>query len=406
MHVHLDAVGGAAGDMFAAAMVDACPDYAEAVETAVRALGLGDRVSIAFAPHSDGVLCGRRFQVTCPAPPHATPADVVREWIARASLARAVRMRALDLLALLTEAEAGVHGIPESAVSFHELGGLDTPVDLVAAAALIEAAGSPSWSCGALPRGRGMVRTEHGMLPVPAPATTRLLDGMVLVDDGIEGERITPTGAAILRHLAPEQAADFIPRRLRATGHGFGSSTFAGRSNVLRAQFYEPPAQNPEADQVAVLTFEVDDQSPEDLAVGLERLRAADGVLDVSQHAVSGKENRLGARVQVLTRPEQAHAVSDRCFRETTTLGLRWTLTDRFLLPRTMTTVDGAEHPIRVKVATRPDGERSAKAELADLRAAGAGQAGRAELRARAEQQALSDVHQDRVGSERDHDND
>ncbi len=406
MHVHLDAVGGAAGDMFAAAMVDARPDYAEAVEAAVQALGLGDRVSIAFETHSDGVLCGRRFRVTSPAPPHATPADVVREWVARASLARAVRIRALDILALLIEAEAGVHGIPETAVSFHELGGLDTPVDLVAAAALIEAAGSPSWSCGALPRGRGMVRTEHGMLPVPAPATSRLLDGMVLVDDGIEGERITPTGAAILRHLTPEQTADFVPRRLCATGHGFGSSTFEGRSNVLRAQFYEPAAENPEADRVAVLTFEVDDQSPEDLAVGLERLRAADGVLDVSQHAVSGKENRLAARVQVLARPEQAHTVSDRCFRETTTLGLRWTLTDRFLLPRTMMSVDGAEHPIRVKVATRPDGARSAKAELADLRAAGVGQAGRAELRARAERQALSEAHQDHVGSERDHDND
>ncbi len=406
MHVHLDAVGGAAGDMFAAAMVDACPDYIEAVETAVRALGLGDRVAIAFVPHSDGVLRGRRFRVTCPAPPHATPADVVREWIARASLARAVRMRALDILALLTEAEAEVHGIPVTEVAFHELGGLDTPVDLVAAAALIEAAGSPSWSCGALPRGRGMVRTEHGMLPVPAPATVRLLDGMVLVDDGVEGERITPTGAAILHHLAPEQAADFVPRRLRATGHGFGSSTFEGRSNVLRAQFYAPLAENLETDRVAVLTFEVDDQSPEDLAVGLERLRTADGVLDVSQHAVGGKDSRLAVRVQVLASPDQAHAVSTQCFRETTTLGLRWTLTDRLLLPRAMMTTDGAGHSIRVKVATRPGGGRTAKAELADLRAAGVGQAGRAELRAEAERQALDDLHEDPVGSERDHDND
>lgn len=406
MHVHLDAVGGAAGDMFAAAMVDACPDYAEAVEAAVQALGLGDRVSVAFAPHGDGVLRGRRFRVTCPEPPHATPADVVREWIARASLARAVRMRALDILALLTQAEADVHGIPVSAVAFHELGGLDTPVDLVAAAALVEAAGSPSWSCGVLPRGRGLVRTAHGMLPVPSPATSLLLDGMVLVDDGVDGERITPTGAAILRHLAPEQAADLVPRRLRATGHGFGTSTFEGRSNVLRAQFYGPPADRPAADRVAVLAFEVDDQPPEDLAVGLERLRAADGVLDVSQHAVSGKESRLAARVQVLARPEQARAVADRCFRETATLGLRWTLADRFLLPRTMVAVEGAERPIRVKVATRPGGERSAKAELADLRAAGGGRAERAALRARAEQQALRDIHDDHVGSERDHHND
>ena len=390
MHVHLDAVGGAAGDMFAAAMVDARPDYGEAVKAAVHALRLGDRVSIAFEAHSDGVLSGSRFRVACPAPPHATPADTVREWIAQASLELAVRERALDILELLANAEAEVHGIPVAEVAFHELGGLDTPVDLVAAAALIEAAGSPTWSCGALPRGRGMVKTEHGLLPVPAPATSLLLAGMVLVDDGLEGERITPTGAAILRHLAPEQAADFVPRRLLATGHGFGSSTFEGRSNVLRAQFHDPVDDEMQGDQVAVLTFEVDDQSPEDLAAGLERVRAGDGVLDVTQQAVSGKHNRMAVRVQVLARPQQVRAVAERCFLETTTLGLRWTLTDRLLLPRSTVTVDGTERSIRVKVAGRPGGRRSAKAEMIDVSAAASGRAGRVELRARAEQQALA----------------
>ena len=388
MHVHLDAVGGAAGDMFAAAMVDARPDFAEAVEASVQALGLKDQVSVAFESHSDGVLQGRRFRVTCPAPPHATPADTVREWIGRAPLSKAVRERALAILALLIDAEANVHGLPAAEIAFHELGGLDTPVDLVAAATLIEAAGSPTWSCGPLPRGRGEVRTEHGMLPVPAPATAWLLKGMVLVDDGIEGERITPTGAAILRHLAPDQAADPVPRRLSAIGHGFGTSTFPGRSNILRTQLYDPPGEAMYTDQVAVLTFEVDDQTPEDLALGLERLRGLDGVLDITQHGVTGKRGRLAARVQVLAAPERLDTVAAQCFLETTTLGLRWALAHRHVLAREMVALDGPEGSVRVKVAERPGGLRTAKADIADL--GGGDQSARAELRQSAERKTLA----------------
>ncbi len=400
MHIHLDALGGAAGDMFVAAMVDARPECAEAAEAAVRSLGLGDRVRVAFTPHRDGVLRGIRFRVTAPAPPHATPADTVRAWITRASLDTKVQARSLEILALLTDAEAQVHGIPADAVTFHELGGLDTPVDLVAAAALIEAAGTPTWSCGPLPRGRGRIRTEHGMLPLPAPAAARLLEGMVLMDDGIEGERITPTGAAILRHLAPSQAGDFVPRRLRSTGHGFGAGTFRGTSNVLRAQLYDPPDETPFSDQVAVLSFEVDDQSPEDLAAGIGHLRACDGVLDVTQQAVIGKHSRMAVRVQVLARPDRLGAVSARCFVETATLGIRWTLMDRLVLPRTRMTVDGPARPVRVKVARRPDGQPSAKAELADIREAEGGRSGRAELRIRVERKALESAAETHAGDD------
>ncbi len=404
MHVHLDALGGAAGDMFAAALVDARPDWAEAVDAAVRALGLGNRVAARFTPHRDGMLRGTRFLVSSPAAPPATPAETVREWITRASLDRGVRARALDILALLTEAEAQVHGIPADAVLFHELGGLDTPVDLVAAAALIEVSGAASWSCGPLPRGRGRIRTEHGILPLPAPASAWLLEGMTLVDDGIEGERITPTGGAILRHLAPAQTGDFLPRRLCATGHGFGTSTFKGISNVLRAQLYDSPDKTPLSDRIAVLNFEVDDQSPEDLAVGIERVRNCDGVLSVTQQAVTSKHHRIAVLVQVLTRPDRISAVSAECFRETTTLGLRWTLMNRLVLPRTEVAVKGSAQPVRVKVAERPDGRRSAKAELADIRAAATGRDGRAELRTRVERQALDAAGTPPTGPEHEHD--
>lgn len=370
MHVHLDAVGGAAGDMFAAALVDARPELEAAVGEALAALALPEGVEARFHAHDDGMLVGRRFRVTCPDPPHSTAAGELRDWFERSSLAPAVRARALAMLALLAEAESEVHGVAVEEVRFHELGGLDTLVDLAAAAALIEALGAASWSCGALPRGRGTVLTAHGALPVPAPATLVLLRGMVLVDDGIDGERITPTGAAILRHLAPSQAADGVPRRLVAGGHGFGTRTLEGRSNVLRAQLYEP-AKAAAGDRVAVIAFEVDDQTGEDLALALERLRALDGVLDVSQHMVAGKRGRLASHIQVLAAPEALDAVAEACLTETATIGLRWTLQDRLVLPRRQAVIDSGETRFRVKIVERPGGGRTAKAEIADLAEAG-----------------------------------
>jgi uncharacterized protein (DUF111 family) len=304
------------------------------------------------------------------------------------------------MLDLLAEAESRVHGVAADKVAFHELGGHDTLVDLVAAAALIEALAAPSWSCGPVPRGRGTVATAHGRLPLPAPAAIFLLEGMVLIDDGVEGERVTPTGAAILRHLRPEQGADPVPRRLVASGHGFGSRALEGRSNVLRAQLYEPAVgQGAEADQVAVIGFEVDDQTPEDLALGLDRLRATAGVIDVGHQPVVGKAGRVGARVQVLAEPGALAAVAGACFAETATIGLRWRIEDRLRLPRETTTVDSGGTAVRVKMVERPAGERTAKAELADL-AARSGRAGREVTRRQAEARALETDDDDGDGDE------
>ena len=388
LHVHLDALGGVAGDMFAAALLDARPDLEPTVQRAIAAISGDDGLSFEAAAHGDGVLRGKVFTVACPAPPASTPASDLRDRMVAAALDTAVKARAVAMLDLLANAEAKVHGIPAAEVKFHELGGLDTLVDLVAAAALIEALGSPTWSCGALPRGRGTVKTAHGVLPVPAPATSILLEGMVVIDDGIDGERITPTGAAILRHLAPAQAADFTPRRLIATGHGFGTRRLVGRSNVLRAQIHEN-SEVTAADRVAVLEFDIDDQTAEDLAVGLDRLRGTDGVIDVVQQSVIGKQGRHATQVRVLAEPGRIDAVAAICFRETTTIGLRWTVADRMVLSRESVAGDGEQGAVRVKVVARNDGSRTAKAEIGDVADHPGGHTGRATARRRAEDKAL-----------------
>ena len=404
MHVHLDALGGAAGDMFAAAMVDARPEIEEPVRAAIAALDPPPDVSWEFRPHDDGALAGRRFVVRGPEPAHSTPARALAERISGAALPAPVRDRARAMLDAAAEAEAAVHGVAPADVRFHELGGWDTPIDFVAAAAAIEALGAPGWSCGPLPRGRGAVETAHGALPLPAPAALRLLEGFVLVDDGLEGERVTPTGAAILRHLAPSQAPDPTPRKLLASGHGFGARKLEGRSNALRAALYEDAAAGANAalaaDRAARLAFDVDDQTPEDLALALERIRAAPGAIDVVQHPLVGKNGRLAARVEVLARPEAADALAELCFAETTTLGLRRDVVDRLVLDRGQVRVDGPGGPVRVKVAARPGGARTAKAELADLRGEGGGHAARAARRAAAERRALAEGGDDGDGGD------
>jgi uncharacterized protein (TIGR00299 family) protein len=390
-HIHLDPLGGLAGDMFLGAVLDAWPELAEGAFAAMRAAGLPEDWQVSQLEHRDGVLTGSRLAIEPPAAGEHAPHGMyveIRDRIATAPLEAAVCERALAILGHLAEAEAKVHGRPIEQVHFHELADWDSIADVVGAAFVIEALGA-SWSTAPLPVGRGRIASSHGGLPVPAPAVALLLQGFAVIDDGIEGERVTPTGAAILRHL---EAAPGLPPgrwRLGTTGIGFGTKKLPGMSNALRVLAYEQAEGARIDEQVAVVTFEVDDQNPEDLALGLDALRGMDGVLDVIQLAAVGKKGRLASQVQLLARPERLDAAIDACFAETTTLGLRWRIEARAVLARESVTVLGAEREVAVKVARRPGGARTAKAEVDHIGAGRGGQAGRARRRREAEALAL-----------------
>jgi uncharacterized protein (TIGR00299 family) protein len=310
-------------------------------------------------------------------------------------LDRAVCVRALAILGHLAEAEAQVHGRPIEKVHFHELADWDSIADVVGAAYVIEALGA-SWSCAPLPLGGGRITTSHGPLPVPAPAVALLLQGVAVIDDGIEGERVTPTGAAILRHLGATPGLPDGPWRMTATGIGFGTRRLPGISNALRVLAYEQAAGARADDRIAVISFEIDDQNPEELALGLEALRALEGVVDVIQVPAFGKKGRMASQVQLLARPERLDAVIEACFAETTSLGLRWRIEPRAVLSRTRHTVG----EVAVKVATRPDGTRTAKAEADHIGTGPGGQAGRAGRRRRAEALALQQIEDGTDGPE------
>ncbi len=474
-HIHLDPLGGAAGDMFVAALLDAFPSHEAG---AARAATLLSGVACRLAAHGDGTLTGRRFLVDTPhdggahrhgpghhhghdghaAEAHATHHDpayghekndavpapdaperngdermfhvkhspvpaaatgddahsastgswrALRARIEAADLPAEVLGHALGIFGCLADAEGRVHGVPPDEVTFHEVGAADSVADIVAAAWVIAAAGPATWSVGALPLGSGTVRTAHGPMPVPAPATALLLEGFAVRDDGVGGERVTPTGAAILRHLGCAGAVRPAVATLRGSGIGFGSRVLPGMSNCLRALVLdtadapasghtapadgEPgPAAAQEAASghraLAVIGFEVDDQSGEALAAGLDRVRGTDGVHDVVQMAAFGKKNRMAVHVQVLVRPDRLEAAVEACFRETTTIGLRTHLVQGRALPRRFAEVVIEGQPVAVKLVERPGGV-TAKAESDSVRHV-AGHAARTSLRREAERRA------------------
>jgi uncharacterized protein (TIGR00299 family) protein len=383
MHIHLDPAGGIAGDMFAAALLDAFPEHAAGAIRAACALA---PVQCRVAAHRDATLAGSRFVVDERGQNrghHHVHWSDIRASIAGSALPEAVRAHAIGIFAHLAEAEARVHGIAADDVAFHEVGAADSIADILAAAWLIDALGAVTWSVASLPLGSGMVRTAHGLLPVPAPATVLLLEHLATHDDGVAGERVTPTGAAILRYLQPGAR---LGGRIARQGMGFGTRTLPGMSNVLRAIAFDtaPPAASQGHRELLVVSFEIDDQSGEDLAAGVAHLRALEGVHDVLLLQAFGKKNRLATQVQVLAAPERTEAVVAACFAQTTTIGLRTQIVAARALPRRMAeaTVDGTH--VRVKIVERPGGT-TGKAEADDV-AQGATHAQRISLRRRAEE--------------------
>ena len=397
MHIHLDAVGGVAGDMFIAAMLDAFPNLRDGLVSATRDAGLPAEVHIGVAEHRDHALTGLRFRVTEPRQagallgahhhPH-TPFAEVRAHLQASALTPAVKRHAIGIFSMLAEAEARVHGKTVDTVSFHEVGEWDSIADIVGAAFIVDALAPATWSVSALPLGRGRVRSAHGSLPVPTPATVLLLEGFEFVDDGLEGERVTPTGAAILKHLGCAQVRDRKSRRLRRTGIGFGNRTFSGISNVLRVLAFEEARAGSGGDEVAQILFEVDDQTPEDLAIAIDKLRAHPSVLDVLQSPAFGKKGRITMHLQVLADPADLENVFDACFSETTTIGLRYQVLQRRKLSRAGRKVEAGGRQVRVKVTERP-GKNTAKVEADDLLNVTGGRVEREQLRRDAEQVVL-----------------
>lgn len=421
LDIHLDPLGGIAGDMFAAAILDLRPDLQEGLDRALASCPLLDHVDVELVPHNDGILTGKRFIVRRDGRRAEAENDVaehhhhhdhdhdrdhhhhhgddhdrshhqhehadwrlIREALAASDLDAEAAQHAIGIFTLLAAAEAKVHGVAPDDVRFHEVGAWDSIADIVAAGWLIARLGAARWTVGSLPLGGGRVRTAHGLLPVPAPATALLLRGFQTIDDGIGGERVTPTGAAIVSYLCRSAEASAAPRRLTGSAHGFGTKRLPGVSNCLRLlAFGTDETSVLTTGRVAVLECEIDDQTGEDLAQAIERLRTGKGVLDVIQAPVFGKKGRMMTHLRVLAEEHAQNEVAAMIFEETTTIGLRRSVVERSTLWRDATTVESDGRTLRLKIVERPSG-RTAKVEADDL-ADVAGHGSRNDLRRAAE---------------------
>ncbi len=276
---------------------------------------------------------------------------------------------ASTVFSILAEAEAEVHGVSPEKVHFHEVGALDSILDIAGFAWAYHLAGQPPVFVSTLPFTEGTVRTEHGLMPVPAPATTRLLQGYRLRQGDVPtGEAITPTGAAILVGLAAKQG--WPDGQLISIGYGAGQRDPENYPNVLRALWLEQDNQA-EADEVVLIEATIDDLDPRLYPVVMDKLFNA-GALDVAVAPVVMKKGRPGQLLRVLVRPTDLLTAAGIIFAETTTIGLSYTTRRRITLPRSVITVTIGDIPVRVKLAQLPEGSLNVSPEYADCLAAAA----------------------------------
>lgn len=381
---YLECFSGISGDMLLGALVDAGVPFAALAEAAAD-LNVGAHLELRKVTR--GGISGTKVDVLTAdghAADHAHDHEHTHEHththqphrslstilaiIDAASLPATVKQRATRAFQLLGEAEATIHAIPVEQVHFHEVGAVDTIVDIVCTAAGGATLGVDRWLASPLNVGSGTVQCAHGMLPVPAPATLALLGDAPVYSAGPAMERVTPTGAAILRMLDVTYGP--LPAmRITTSGYGAGSRDTPGQPNLVRLLVGEESAQEAAEEAIAVIETVIDDSSPQLLAYVSELLLEA-GAWDVYRVAVQMKKGRAGVQLTVLCRPDLVPTLRALIFRETTTIGLHWRIEHKTALAREFIDAQTPWGPVRIKIARWATGEvANAAPEYEDCRA-------------------------------------
>jgi uncharacterized protein (TIGR00299 family) protein len=356
---YLDAFSGLSGDMLVGALADAGADTRVLTDALHSLDPLAD---IRFEKTRRKEIGATKFRVTVKqAPQHRHLADIL-EMIAAADIPDAVKTTSSAVFQKLAEAESAIHQESLEKVHFHEVGAVDSIADIVGACLGFHLLGAQRILCSPVNVGSGTVKTEHGVLPVPAPATAALLKGKPVYALGPALELTTPTGAAVVATLAAGFGT-MPAMTIRAVGYGAGDRDFREHANVLRVVMGETNGAA-EATSVAVIEANIDDSTPQVLAYTVERLMAA-GALDASLQPLEMKKGRPGSLLRVIATPETRDALADIIFAETSTLGVRIYSAERRVQPRQLVDVETSYGKVRVKVA----GDTSFAPEYEDCRA-------------------------------------
>jgi pyridinium-3,5-bisthiocarboxylic acid mononucleotide nickel chelatase len=343
---YLDCIGGLAGDMLLAALLDAGARR-EALLSVPEALGL-EGVEISTERVERQGIGALHVRIEAPHDHADRRYRDIRLLLEESALTEAVRSRSLEAFARLAEAEARVHGVAVDDVHFHELGAVDTLVDVCGAFVLLDDLGVEHVACSPLPFARGLTRAAHGVLPLPAPATLGMLEGVPLTGVETEAELVTPTGAAIAATVV-EEWGSLPPLTLERVGYGAGTMDLSDRPNVVRVVLGSDPTGLTPAGEVVLLETNLDDLVPELVPDAVERCFEA-GALDVWTVPALMKKGRPGIVLSVLARPALEAELARVLLRETTALGVRVRRLGRYELEREETTVAVEGQSIRVKV--------------------------------------------------------
>lgn len=343
---YLDCFSGIAGDMFLAAVLDAELITPRFLSEKLSQLGLGPvRVQTEKVLRQGIAATYLRFETESDShkPRHWRE---IRALLERSALTSAEKARAIAIFQSLAQAEAKIHSVSVDDVHFHELGALDSILDIVGAAIAIEALKVDRWYASRINVGSGTVETAHGKLPVPAPATLELLKGLPVYSSGAEAELVTPTGAAILKNLAPAFALPSV--RFSHVGYGAGTKDLPQQPNALRL-FVGDSVAVFESDETIVIETEIDDMNPE-LFPHVQQRLFEHGAKSVSAQNIVMKKGRPGLLVRVLGEPALVDKLCEILFRETTTLGAIYYPVQRKKLARKVIEAQTQYGKVRVKL--------------------------------------------------------
>ncbi len=346
---YFDCFSGISGDMTLGALVDAgCPP--DLLRAELQALNVAGWELSTEKVWKNG-MSATHVRVKTEDQQKNRSLSTILDILKSSQLPPQVRERASAIFQKLGEAEAHVHDAPIEKIHFHEVGAVDAIVDIVGACIGFHALGIEGFACSPLNVGGGTAKMAHGILPVPAPATARLLQGAPTFSNGVQRELVTPTGAAIVATLC-DSFGPQPPMTVSAIGYGAGTANLEGQPNVMRIMIGEATEKSSAApdQEISIIEANLDDMNPQIYGYVLEKALSA-GALDVYTTALQMKKNRPGTLLTILCRPEDAGKLMSLIFAETTTLGVRTHRAQRHVLPREWVNVSTSYGDVRIKLS-------------------------------------------------------
>ena len=361
--IYGDLIGGISGDMFVGALLDLGLELDQLKSELKKLPGLNYRLEV--TKKTVYGIRATRFRVVCGKREPERPWKEIRDLIRQSALDPEVKEKGLKIFTRLAEAEGKIHGGAPDKVHFHEVGATDSIVDIMAAAIGCQHLKIDSFHFSRIPLGRGVTRSRHGPLPLPGPATLELLKGLPVQWVDLNGETVTPTGAAIIATLGSHFGG--APRMtIEKIGYGAGQKEFPDRPNLFRLILGADEAPWKQ-EEMLVMETNIDDMNPEFYDYVLDRLFAA-GARDVFLSAIQMKKNRPGTLLSVIAEPSLREKLSGIIFRETSTIGIRYYPVNRMILKRALKKVKTRFGTVKVKIIEEPDGTKRATPEYEDLK--------------------------------------